>query len=96
MTYQHITIKHQRGPWTKLPRHSIWVHTRGYVVEKVGRNVWDAYLYGLPLALGETPDHRLAVWSSPRHRTCAAAMSICQMEIRRIDKRLRAACEVAA
>ena len=88
--------KQQCGPWTKLPRHSIWMHTAGYVVENVGRGVWDAYLYGLPLAPGETPDHRLAVWSSPRHKTRASAMSACQMQIRRIDKQLREACGGAA
>lgn len=84
--------KQQRGPWTKLPRHSIWVHTRGYVVEQVVRGCWDAYLPSHDLSPGEVPDYRRAVWSSPRHKTRGAAMSMVTMEIRHIDKGVREAC----
>ena len=87
----------QRGPWTKFPRRNIWVHnTRGYVVEQVCRGVWDAYLPAHILAPGEIPDYRQTVWSSPRHRNFNQAVSICEMEIRRINKGVREACGVQA
>jgi hypothetical protein len=84
------------SPWTKLPRRNIWVHSRGYVVERVVRGCWDAYLPSHDLSPGEVPDYRRAVWSSPRHKNRDAAMSTVTMEIRRVDRALREALGGAA
>ena len=79
--------KHTPGPWVKVPRQPYWRHPAGYVIERVARNVWDAFL---PSGNGEL-DYRQACWTSPRHPTMAAAMSAVTIQIRQVHADLRAA-----